>query len=122
MDSNVFYLFDDYKEHYLGSSTAYNDWRDILAKESGYEKSEFTKRTPYLATAFRLEQGPHSLLLNFTDADGTICNCRCRAIYDELVLFEDKAKELGDFFMQRYLKKCEIFGFARENGVVHFKQ
>lgn len=119
--SEINYLFDGYDEHYMGSCKSYNDWREILARESGYADAGFDSR-PHLTTAWQSTTGPHWLLLNFTDGDGTICNCRCKKILAELVEFEEKAKTLGKGFMEIYTKLREMFEFAIDGGVVHFKQ
>ncbi|HFG7030843.1 TPA: hypothetical protein ACGIK9_003342 [Acinetobacter baumannii] len=122
-----------YEKHELDLET----WRTNLAKEMGYDRWQDARstihwlilsttdlneinRTPYLSGAWQAINGPHWLLLNYTDNTGVIGNEYCKKIYQELLEFEPKAKSLGNFFLEKYIKMRDIFGLAQNGGVVQF--
>ncbi len=89
----------------------YNNWRNWLAVQAGYEGGA--------EEAWKATSGPFWELINFADNEGTIGPVACAKLALDFIAYADKVQ--GDeLSMQRYKAFAEAFAFVGAQGAVKF--
>lgn len=97
------YAYDEHMHFRAGSYFGYNDWRDSL--------HEMVKD---------IEDNPFSELIYFSDCEGVLGPKICAKLYQDFLKYDSKAKELDEYFYDRYKCWTEAMKLASNNGAVKF--
>ena len=85
------YSYTRIKYCYDASYSAYNRWREALAKLAGYPYSDLEEFTGHQIGAFDVECGPFHELVCFSDCEGTIGPKTSAKLYQDFCDFQDRA-------------------------------
>lgn len=129
----------EYNSFCAGSYSGYNQWRRELAVVAGYGSVEnvwsdesFDTTEKFINLRYlKLKKiddpnfdckivKPFYELINFSDCEGLIGPEVCKKLYEDFVLFEDKAKEEDEYFYRKYCDWKEAFRVASYEGFVSF--
>ena len=132
----------EYGSFGAGSYSDYNQWRRQLALVAGYgdvenvwnDESFDTTKNFINLRYLKLKKiddpdyecnvvKPFYELISFSDCEGLIGTEVCKKLYEDFVLFDDKAKETttqDHYFYKKYLEWKEAFRVASDNGFVSF--
>lgn len=119
---------------FSGAYSAYNRWRDWLAKLAGYPESEYEqfdkKWKSYAASAWNGlvdETAPFYYLVNFSDCEGVIGPAACAKLAKDFAEWDGRAQAAQDMGILRglgyyevYLKWRHAFEQAADGGCVTF--
>lgn len=108
LEGGAVYAFEESFGFRAGSYGGYNDWRDWLARMSGWESAKTT--------------GPFYELIHFADNEGVIGPKVAAKLAKDFAEHADKAKQMAqdDFDLQRYQNWQRAFEMAADNGAVDF--
>jgi hypothetical protein len=125
LEHNAWYTFERQVTFRAGAYSAYNEWREQLAKMAGYPAEEtysrsFGNRTLHSAACWNGKTGPFSLLIDFSDCEGAMSQDVCRQLLADFVEFDDKAREIGGWFYEKYSNWKEALEVASDGGMVCF--
>ncbi|WP_455799077.1 hypothetical protein [Acinetobacter baumannii] len=116
-----FYTFEDDYWFRAGSYSGYNNFREQLAKLAGYPALEGEgNRHNHSNGAWKAESGPFWELINFSDCEGVIGTTYSKKLLADFKQFDEKAKELGEYFYESYCDWMKAFEFASDDGAVDF--
>ena len=115
-DSKTVYSFAEEFDFRAGSYSAYNEWRDWLARVGGWKTAE---------DAWRAESGPFFELVNFADNEGVIGPKVAAKLAKDFAAHDGRARSMdpdgGDgYYYQLYRKWCRALDMAAENGAIDF--
>jgi len=96
-----------------GAYSGYNRWRNELAELAGHGSAENVWSSG-------MTEGAFVELINFSDCEGIICPKTSAKLATDFANNEEKAKEIGGQFLERYQNWKKAFEFAAENGLVDF--
>jgi len=120
------YRYDKEFEFRAGSYSAYNWWRNELAKLGGYtpeeaKTDEGKKELRYDASAWKSKSGPFWELINFSDAEGVIGPVACTKLYADFVKFHKAAMaHPSKDFQESYADWEKALELASKNGALEF--
>jgi hypothetical protein len=118
------YSSADSESVYRRAYSAYNRWRDELAKVAGWPEGSYeqygTKWPSHAASAWAATEGPFWELIHFTDCDGTIGTLVSQKLAKDFADFQSKADAVGGDFAEIYAKFRKAFEAASDGGFVKF--
>ncbi|PSE43969.1 hypothetical protein C7G91_04810 [Acinetobacter nosocomialis] len=116
-----FYTFEEDYWFRAGSYSGYNNFREQLAKLAGYPALEGEGNRHYHSNgAWKATSGPFWELINFSDCEGVIGTAYSKKLLADFKQFDEKAKELGEYFYESYSDWMTAFEFASDDGAVDF--
>jgi len=107
------YTFDKSVSFRAGSYSGYNQWRDWLAKLSGWKSAEACWGVTH-------SKGPFYELINFSDCSGVIGPATSKKLAKDFADYENKVPRADAHFHDLYLKWKEAFELAADDGAIVF--
>lgn len=109
------YTFEDKVDVYAGSYGGYNQWRDQLARHSGYPSASAVHQAPP-------DEGPFVELINFSDCEGYIGASVASKLAKDFAehQFRILAESENAYFIEKYLEWRKAFEMAADGGAVEF--
>lgn len=119
------YKYEDLMGFRAGSYGGYNQWRENLAKLSGWKEgtyNQFGKDWPsHAASAWEADSGPFWELINFSDCEGTIGPQTSAKLAKDFEEHQAKADaHESKCFRSLYADWRKAFEMASQNGIVSF--
>lgn len=119
------YSYESRGSFCAGNYSAYNTWREELAKLAGFPAKKYERfgaqHTRHDAGAFAAEAGPFWELICFSDCEGVIGSEVSAKIAADFASFQAAADDHGDeWFRRQYADWRTAFETAAQNGAVYF--
>lgn len=117
------YFYNSRFDFRAGSYSSYNNWRENLAKISGWPPkfSEYRGCLRHDESVFQATEGPFFELIMFSDCEGFIGPKTSAKLLGDFERYQEKVDEVGDmYFSDLYSKWRTAFEFASQNGAVRF--
>ncbi len=119
------YSFDDAGGLSAGPYSAYNRWRDDLAKMVGWPKGEYEQYgriwESHCVACWNGAEGAFSELINFSDCEGVIGAKIAKKLADDFEAHQSRADEHPDpSFRKKYAEFRAAFELASDAGCVQF--
>lgn len=128
VDDQGIYSYGESFGHRAGSYGWYNAWREQLAKLAGYSEAPYERVPGYAPStvmsaqvgAFNTEAGPFHELVCFSDCEGVIGATVSAKLARDFAEWDDRAKEVGGHFYDKYCDWRKCFEMAADGGAVDF--
>lgn len=118
------YSFESFLHIHAGSYGGYNNWREQLAEMAGWPAVEIerygAKVKSFQAATHEAKDGDFFELIMFSDCEGTLGTKTCQKLLKDFEKFQEKANQIGGYFLEKYNQWRKAFEHASENGAISF--
>lgn len=124
IEDRAVYSYEDSLGGWSGGYGRYNRWREELAELAGWPLSEYEQYgrmwPSHAASAWAATEGPFWELINFSDCEGVIGAEVSAKLANDFAEHDEKARQVGGEFYEKYQEWAACFRFASDNGAVWF--
>jgi hypothetical protein len=114
LEQDAIYAYAHYEEFRAGSTRAYGEWRDTLARLAGYEGwLPVWRKPPPL-------RSPFVELIRFHDCAGVIGPVVAAKLARDFAAFRERAERIGGDFFELYVVWQRAFELTAGNGALRF--